>query len=66
MAQTPFELRFNYYMAAKAQLIDQYHAEFNHAQVEAERGNRVEYPSFPSSIEIFNLAEEIKSFAEKR
>jgi hypothetical protein len=66
MAQTPYELRFNYYMAAKAQLIDQYHAEFNQAQVEADKGKSVEYPHFPSSSEIFTLAEEIKSFAEKR
>ena len=66
MAKTPFELRFEFYHAAKEQLISQYHAEFNQAQVEAEQGQRVEYPHFPSSGEIFALAEEIKQFAEKK
>jgi len=63
---TPYELRFSYYSAAKEHLLAQYYAEFNQAQVEADKGKSVEYPHFPSTGEIFALAEEIKAFSEKK
>lgn len=66
---TPYEQRFNYYMAAKDLLIEKYHADFNAVTITA---NNPKYilsellPKFPTEDEIFALAESIKYFAEKK
>lgn len=67
MAQTPYELRFNYYMAAKTQLSDQYDAKIQEIRLKRECGATItDFPSHPTNTEIFSLAEEIKAFAEKK
>lgn len=67
MTQTPFELRFNYYMAARDQLQNEYHCKFTEAQYMQEAGIAdVLFPKYPSAEEVFNLAETIKAFAEKK
>lgn len=67
MTVTPYEMRFNYYMAAKDQLANQYHAEMNEAQIKMQFGaSGADLPDYPTSDQIFSLAEEIKAFAEKK
>lgn len=67
MAVTPYEMRFNYYMAAKDQLTSEYHALYADAvrRMESKETGLV-FPGYPSAVKIFALAEEIKSFAEKK
>jgi hypothetical protein len=67
MGTTPYEARFNYYMAAKDQLANQYHAQLNEAQLKMQYGAKgTEVPDYPTPEQIFQLAEDIKSFAEKK
>lgn len=68
MGITPYEMRFNYYMAAKDQLVNAYHAEFNEVQCHKDRNDlgHYEYPKYPTPKDIFDLAEDIKAFAEKK
>lgn len=67
MGMTPYEQRFNYYMAAKDQLVNAYHAEVNEVQCRKEYGwEHKELPTYPTAEKIFALAEEIKAFAEKK
>jgi hypothetical protein len=67
MGTTPYEARFNYYMAAKDQLSNQYHAQLNEAQIKMQYGAAgAEVPDYPTPEQIFQLAEDIKSFAEKK
>lgn len=67
MGTTPYEMRFNYYMAARDQLANQYHAQMNEAQIKMQFGaSAAEVPDYPTSHQIFSLAEEIKAFAEKK
>lgn len=67
MGTTPYEQRFNYYMAAKDQLVNQYQALLNEAQLKMQHGALgAELPDFPTATQIFQLAEEIKAFAEKK
>jgi hypothetical protein len=67
MGTTPYEARFNYYLAARDQLTNAYHCEFTEAQVRKETGEQIkEWPEYPTSDMIFSLAEEIKAFAEKK
>jgi hypothetical protein len=67
MTTTPYEMLFNYYMAAKDQLANQYHAQLNEAQIKMQYGaTGAPVPDYPTPTQIFQLAEEIKSFAEKK
>jgi hypothetical protein len=67
MGTTPYEQRFNYYMAAKDQLSNQYHAQLNEAQIKMQYGDQgAAVPDYPNPDQIFQLAEEIKTFAEKK
>ena len=67
MGTTPYEQRFNYYLAARDQLTNAYHAEFNEVQCRKEYGlGNKEIPEYPTAQQIFSLAEEIKAFAEKK
>lgn len=67
MTTTPYEMRFNYYMAAKDQLANQYHAQLNEAQIKMQYGDiGAAVPDYPTPAQIFALAEEIKTFAEKK
>ena len=67
MAQTPYELRFNYYMSARQHLTDEYHAMLSEVNLNYERGyGRAVFPVFPTHDKIIALAEEIKAFAEKK
>ena len=67
MGTTPYEQRFNYYMAAKDQLSNQYHAQLNEAQIKMQYGaTGAAVPDYPTPAQIFALAEEIKAFAEKK
>lgn len=67
MGTTPYEARFNYYMAAKDQLSNQYHAQLNEAQIKLQYGDTgATVPDYPTPAQIFALAEEIKTFAEKK
>ena len=67
MGTTPYEQRFNYYMAAKDQLSNQYHAQLNEAQIKMQYGaTGATVPDYPTPAQIFALAEEIKAFAEKK
>ena len=66
MSNTPYEMRFNYYMAASDQLQSDYHAKFNEAVIRKEDGFKGVYPAYPTADEIFALAEAIKAFAEKK
>jgi hypothetical protein len=67
MGITPYEQRFNYYMAARDQLTNAYHCEFNESQCRNTAGENIdEWPKFPTPDQIFSLAEDIKSFAEKK
>jgi hypothetical protein len=66
MTATPYEMRFNYYMAARDQLQSAYHAKFNEAVIRKEDGFAGVYPAYPDSEEIFALAEAIKAFSEKK
>lgn len=59
---TPYEQRFNYYMAARDHLVGQYQANMDIAS----QGKVFPLPKYPSTEEIFSLAEEIKAFAEKK
>ena len=64
---TPYEQRFNYYMAAKDLLTEQYHSKYTEVQYRMEKGETyLPYPVFPTADEIFALAESIKYFAEKK
>jgi hypothetical protein len=67
MGTTPYEARFNYYIAAKDQLSNQYHAQLNEAQIKMQYGDTgAVVPDYPTPAQIFSLAEEIKVFAEKK
>ena len=67
MGTTPYEARFNYYIAAKDQLSNQYHAQLNEAQIKMQYGDTgAVVPDYPTPAQIFSLAEEIKAFAEKK
>jgi hypothetical protein len=67
MGTTPYEQRFNYYMAARDQLTNAYHCEFTEAQVRKDAGEQIkDWPTYPTANQIFALAEEIKAFAEKK
>ena len=69
MGITPYEQRFNYYMAARDQLTQRYHAELEKVQITANDQKSILsniLPKYPTADEIFSLAEEIKSFAEKK
>ena len=67
MGTTPYEARFNYYMATKDQLSNQYHAQLNEAQIKLQYGDTgAVVPDYPTPAQIFALAEEIKTFAEKK
>ena len=66
MTRTPYEIRFNYYMAARDQLQSEYNAKFNEAIIRKEDGFAGVYPAYPNEEEIFKLAESIKAFAEKK
>jgi hypothetical protein len=66
MTATPYEMRFQYYMAARDQLQNGYHAKFNEAVIRKEDGLAGVYPAYPDEEEIFKLAEAIKAFAEKK
>ena len=67
MGMTPYEQRFNYYMAAKDQLVSAYHAEVNEVQCRKEYSlGSKEFPVYPTAEQIFALAEDIKAFAEKK
>ena len=59
---TPYEQRFDYYMAARDHLVSQYHSD-----LEVKKLTNVldTVPTYPSIQEIFALAEQIKAFAEK-
>jgi hypothetical protein len=66
MTATPYEMRFQYYMAAREQLQNGYHAKFNEAIARKEDGFAGVYPAYPDSEDIFKLAESIKVFAETK
>ena len=66
MTQTPYEMRFQYYIAARDQMQNAYHAKFNEAVIRKEDGFAGVYPAYPTADEIFALAEAIKAFAEKK
>ena len=66
MTATPYEMRFQYYIAAREQLQNGYHAKFNEACIRKEEGFAGVYPAYPDEQEIFKLAEAIKAFAEKK
>jgi hypothetical protein len=69
MGITPYEQRFNYYMAARDQLTQQYHADYEKVQITANDNKNILshfLPKYPTAAEIFALAEEIKAFAEKK
>ena len=69
MTMTPFEMRFNYYMAARDQLTQQYHADYEKVQITANDPKSILsqlLPTYPTANQIFSLAEEIKAFAEKK
>lgn len=67
MGMTPYEQRFNYYMAAKDQLTNAYHCKFTEAQYLKESGQSdIVMPKYPTPKDIFDLAEDIKAFAEKK
>ena len=66
MTATPYEMRFQYYMAAREQLQNDYSAKFNEAVIRKEDGFAGVYPQYPNEEEIFKLAEAIKAFAEKK
>lgn len=66
MTATPYEMRFQYYMAAREQLQNSYSAKFNEAVIRKEDGLAGVYPAYPDEEEIFKLAEAIKAFAEKK
>jgi hypothetical protein len=54
-------------MAAKDQLSNQYHAHLNEAQIKMQYGDiGATVPDYPTPEQIFQLAEEIKAFAEKK
>lgn len=64
---TPYEQRFNYYMAAKDLLTEQYHSKYNETRDRTEKGEQfLKYPIFPTADEIFLLADAIKAFSEKK
>lgn len=85
MTKTPYEMRFNYYMAAKDQLMAEYQNNFQqHSWIKENNIERPrkhsgwdhnawfkhtknwEMPYPPTSEQIFQLAEEIKAFAENK
>ena len=66
MTATPYEMRFQYYMASREQLQNNYHAKFNEACIRKQDGLSGVYPEFPTPEEIFKLAEAIKVFAETK
>ena len=66
MTATPYEMRFQYYIAAREQLQDNYNAKFNEACIRKEDGFAGVYPAYPTEQEIFKLAEAIKVFAETK
>jgi len=67
MGTTPYEQRFNYYMAARDQLTTAYHCKFAEAQCRNDAGESIgTWPEFPTPNQILSLAEEIKTFAEKK
>jgi hypothetical protein len=69
MGTTPYEQRFNYYMAARDQLTMQYQAEYEKVQITANDSKSILsqlLPKYPTAADIFSLAEEIKAFAEKK
>ena len=60
---TPYQQRFDYYQAARDHLVSQYHAIL---EVKNLKQAFDDLPKYPSTDEIFLLAEEIKAFAEKK
>jgi|APCry1669188970_1035186.scaffolds.fasta_scaffold186931_1 hypothetical protein len=66
MTATPYEMRFQYYIAARDQLQNAYSSKFNEACIRKQDGFAGVYPEFPTPEEIFILAEAIKVFAETK
>ena len=61
--KNPYELRFDLLQFARSNLLEKYYAEFD-----AWKENRLpnSQPSFPTTEDVFNLAEKYKSFIEKK
>ena len=62
MERTPYELRFDLLAMARDHLLNKFHAELDLN----ERKLSEHIPTFPSDQEIFNLAESLKQFVDKK
>ena len=65
----PYEMRFNYFHAARDLLIGEYQANFTEIQYcedKEEKDKRFSSLKYPSRQDIFALAEQIKDFTDKK
>ena len=68
----PYEMRFNYFHAAKDYLVNEYNSQMDRImlshnddeiKIKAQKISQIKYPT---TAEIFALAEEIKNFSDKK
>jgi hypothetical protein len=64
--KNPYELRFDLLTFARDTLESEYHAALNVAMEKNRMHQRTEFPAFPTRKQIFELAEEYRTFIEKK
>lgn len=67
--KTPYELRFDLLAMARDTLETEYHSKMEEVRWAQEVGNRTvvsEMPRYPTREDIFQLAEQLKEFIEKK
>jgi hypothetical protein len=67
----PYEMRFNYFHAARDYLQQEYQAELekiilSYIEESQEKHDLIKALKYPTRQDIFNLADEIKNFTDKK
>jgi hypothetical protein len=68
----PYEMRFNYFHAAKDLLINEYQSELDRIMISHNddeikiKASKISQLKYPTREDIFALAEQIKEFADKK
>jgi hypothetical protein len=68
----PYEMRFNYFHAARDYLVNEYSSQMDRIMLSHNddeikiRAQKISQLKYPSTADIFALAEEIKNFSDKK
>lgn len=66
MAMTPFELRFNLLHFAQKNLETEYQCKLEERKVQGSFGKSIDIPPYPTKEQVFALAEEYRTFVERK